>query len=370
MKSKVYFFDMRAGKASESISKKVASLFDKAQFKDIITENKLTAIKIHFGEKGNNAFIHPIYVRQIVDRIKLHGGKPFLTDSNTLYKGSRSNGVDHVITAIENGFAYAVVNAPVIISDGIYSKDSIDVPIDKKHFKDVKISSGIFYSDSMIVMSHFKGHDSAGFGGAIKNLAMGCASAAGKQKQHSDLKPVVGKNCRVCQVCLRHCPADAITMADGSAYIDPDKCIGCNECVTMCTFNVIRPQWGTATIDFMERMTEYAYGAWKSKQGKVAFINFVMNVTPICDCVPWSDAPIVPDVGILASLDPIAIDQASFDLVNMQEGIAYSKIGDSKKGLKKGEDKFKAIHPETKGEIQLSYGEKLGMGSRDYELIY
>lgn len=369
MKSKVYFYNMRAGKAAESISKKVSMLFNKAKFKDIITEDKLTAIKIHFGEKGNNAFINPIYVRQIVDMIKKHGGKPFLTDSNTLYKGSRSNGVDHMVTAIENGFAYAVVNAPIIISDGIYSKDSVDVSINKKHFDTVKISSNIYRADSMVVMSHFKGHETAGFGGAIKNLAMGCAPAAGKQQQHSTSKPVVGKDCKACQMCLKNCPTDAITMVDGTAYINAEKCIGCGECVSMCTYNVIRPKWGTEMDAFIERMTEYAYGAWKTKEGKIGFINFVMNVTPLCDCVPWSDAPIVPDIGILASCDPVAIDQASYDLVNQQEGNPHSKIGDCERGLKSGEDKFKAMHPKTKGELQLIYGEELGLGSRDYELI-
>ncbi len=370
MKSKVYFLNIRAGKASESLSKKVSRLFVKAGFSDIITPDKLTAIKIHFGEKGNNAFINPIYVRQIVDKIKEVGGKPFLTDSNTLYKGSRSNGVDHLITAVENGFAYSVVNAPIIISDGIYSKDSIDVPIDKKHFDKVKISSNIYRADSMVVLSHFKGHETAGFGGAIKNLAMGCAPAAGKQQQHSTSKPVVGEDCRACQMCLKNCPTDAITMVDGSAYIDSEKCIGCGECVSMCVYNVIRPNWGTEMDAFIERMAEYAYGAWKMKEDRIGFINFVINVTPLCDCAPWSDAPIVPDIGILASYDPVAIDRASYDLVNQQAGNPFSKIGDCARGLKSGEDKFKAMYPKTKGELQLSYGAQLGMGSEDYELIY
>jgi len=361
---------MRAGKTSESLSRKIVKLFDKANFKDIIEKDKLTAIKIHFGEKGNNAFINPIYVRQIVDKIKDLGGKPFLTDSNTLYKGSRSNAVDHLTTAIENGFAYSVVNAPIIISDGIYSKDSIDVNINKKHFKTVKISSNIYHADSILVLSHFKGHETAGFGGAIKNLAMGCAPSAGKQQQHSTSKPVVGKNCKGCEICIKSCPTDAITMIDGSAYINPEKCIGCGECVSMCTFNVIRPQWGTAMDAFVERMTEYAYGAWKIKEKKIAFINFVMNVTPLCDCVPWSDVPIVPDIGILASLDPVAIDKASYDLVNKQIANPFSIMGDCKHGLESGVDKFKAMHPDTKGELQLSYGEELGMGTEDYELIY
>ena len=368
-KSKVYFYNMRAGRASESTSKKVANLFDRAGFGDVIVKDKLTAIKIHFGEKGNNAFINPIYVRQIVNKIKEKGGKPFLTDSNTLYKGSRSNAVDHLITATENGFAYSVVNAPIIISDGLYSKDSVDVKINKKHFKDVKISSGIYHADSMIVLSHFKGHDTAGFGGAIKNLAMGCAPAAGKQKQHSTSKPKVGKGCKLCKMCIKSCPVDAISIINGSAYINPEKCIGCGECVSMCTYNVIRPQWGTPMDAFVERMAEYAYGAWVDKKDKIAFINFVINVTPSCDCVPWSDVPIVPDIGILASFDPVAIDQASYDLVNGQAGNPTSAIGSEGYGLKAGENKFKAIHPDTKGELQLSYGEELGLGSREYELI-
>lgn len=369
MKSKVFFYNMRATKPSRSNPAKVARLFEAAGFKGIIKENDLVAVKLHFGEKGNTAFINPVYVRQLVDKVKNYGGKPFLTDSNTLYKGSRSNGVDHLITAIENGFAYSVVNAPIVISDGIYSKDSTEVSINKKHFDSVKISSNISRADSMIVMSHFKGHEIAGFGGAIKNLAMGCAPAAGKQQQHSTVQPKVEAKCRACQACIKNCPEEAITMVDGSAYINPEKCIGCGECVSMCTFDVINPQWGTDMDAFIERMTEYAYGAFEPKKNKIAFINFVINVTPLCDCVPWSDAPIVPDIGILASFDPIAIDKASFDLVNSQIGHSSSALGDCGCGLHAGEDKFKALHPETRGDLQLKYGEELGMGSTDYELI-
>lgn len=370
MKSKVYFYNMRAKRRSENIINKVGRLFDAAGFKNAISKDDLVAVKIHFGEKGNNAYINPIYVRQVVDKIKSCGGKPFLTDSNTLYKGARSNAVDHLVTAIENGFAYAVVNAPLVIADGIVSKDSMEVEIRKKHFESVKISSNIYYADAMIVMSHFKAHEVAGFGGAIKNLAMGCAPAAGKQQQHSTLKPVVGENCRACQSCLRNCPEQAISMVDGVAYIDPEKCIGCGECISMCYYRVIKPQWETDMDAFTERMTEYAYGAYKTKkENKIAFINFVMNITPLCDCTPWSDAPLVPDVGILASFDPVAIDKASFDLVNSQAGLAASALGDANSGLAPGEDKFKAVHPKTNGLIQLEYGEKLDMGSGDYELV-
>lgn len=369
VKSKVYYYNMRSSKPSGSISSKVARLFDVAGFKNIFKKDDLVAIKLHFGEKGNNAYINPIFVRQVVDKVKANGGKPFLTDSNTLYKGSRSNGVDHLITAIENGFAYAVVNAPLVIADGIFSKDSEEVEINKKHFKTVKISSNINNANSMIVLSHFKAHEIAGFGGAIKNLAMGCAPRAGKQQQHSTVSPKVGKNCTACQTCIKNCPEDAITLVDGKAYIDPDKCIGCGECITMCQYDAIKPQWGTDMDEFVERMTEYAYGAYINKKGRIAFMNFVMNVTPLCDCTPWSDAPIVQDVGILASFDPVAIDKASFDLVNRQPGNLHSALGDVGRGLKEGDDKFVSVHPETRGDIQFKYGEELGMGTTDYELV-
>ncbi|MCG0276359.1 MAG: DUF362 domain-containing protein [Thermosediminibacteraceae bacterium] len=369
LKAKVYFYNMRAKRRSQNLPSKVAKLFDAAGFEKIIAQNDLVAIKIHFGEKGNTGYINPVFVRQVVEKVKNKGGKPFLTDTNTLYKGSRSNGVDHVVNAIENGFAYAVAGAPVIIADGIVSKDSVEVKIAKKHFDTVKIASGIFYANSMIVMSHFKGHETAGFGGAIKNLAMGCAPAAGKQQQHSTLKPVVGEKCRRCLSCINNCPENAISLVDGSAYIDPEKCIGCGECISMCYFGVIKPQWKSDNREFIERMTEYAYGAFITKKGKIAFMNFVINVTPLCDCAPWSDAPLVPDVGILASLDPVAIDQASYDLVIRQCGHRNSALGDVNKGLEPGEDKFSAVHPETNGLLQLEYAEELGMGTREYELV-
>jgi uncharacterized Fe-S center protein len=367
--SKVFFYNLRARKRSESVSEKVRKLFDAAGFRNAFSEKDLVAIKIHFGEKGNDAYINPIYVRQVVDKVKERGGKPFLVDSNTLYKGRRSNSVDHIITAIENGFAYAVVNAPIIIADGLLSKDSVEVEVNKKHFAQVKISSNIYYSDSMIVLSHFKGHGLTGFGGAIKNLAMGCAPAAGKQLQHSTIKPEVGEGCRGCESCVRNCPEDAISIVDGIAFIDKDKCIGCGECISMCYFRVIKPQWKTDLKAFTERLTEYAYGAYITKRHKTVFMNFVMNVTPLCDCVSWSDTAIVPDIGILASYDPVAIDQASCDLVNKQHGLLNTALSEKETGLLPNEDKFKAVHPKTRGDIQLEYGETIGLGTRDYELV-
>ena len=367
MASKVYFINLRARSKKDNIPNKIQRLFNKAGIKDVLSEDDLTAIKLHFGEKGSSAFIHPIFVRQIVDKAKECGVKPFLTDTNTLYTGSRTNSVVHIQTAIENGFAYAVVNAPIIIADGIYSKNSVEVKIDKNHFETVKIAGDIYYSNSMIVLSHVKGHGMAGFGGAIKNLAMGCATAAGKQIQHSDAKPkVIRKKCVGCKLCVKHCPVEAIEMTDDKAVIDKDKCIGCGECITICPKRAIQIQWETDSDVFLEKMAEYAYGAVKNKEGKVAYFNFVMNVTPMCDCVPWSDVPIVNDVGILASFDPVAIDKASIDLINEQIGI---KNSDLKEGHEPGKDKFHCLYPQVDANRILEYGEAIGLGSTNYELI-
>lgn len=365
MKSKVYFAGVHSNAGQESLLVKLRKLFDRAGFGEMISQNDIVAVKIHFGEKGNTAYIRPTYARQIVDKIKEKGGKPFLTDSNTLYNGSRANGVDHYETAIYNGFAYAVVNAPIIIADGILSKNSVDVEINKKHFDRVKISKEIASASKMIVMSHYKGHENAGFGGAIKNLAMGCAPAAGKQQQHSVVRPKVSRRCVGCENCLKYCPAGVITKEGGHALIG-ETCIGCGECISICPIRAINPQWDIEIPVFIERMTEYAYGAVKNKNGNAGFINVLMNITPLCDCYGFSGAYIVPDIGILASKDPVAIDAASYDLVNEQTGNINSSL---KCNHGKGEDKFRGLYGNIDGTRQLSYGEEIGLGSREYELI-
>ncbi|GAA0737584.1 DUF362 domain-containing protein [Clostridium oceanicum] len=372
MKSKVYFVNLRARNQKQNKVTKIRNLFDKAGFKKVLSKGDLTAIKLHFGELGSDGYINPVFVRQIVDKIKEVQANPFLTDTNTLYSGSRSNAVDHFNTATLHGFSDAVVNAPVLIADGLKGENVKNVEINKKHFKNTRIAGAITEADSMVVLSHFKGHEMAGFGGAIKNLAMGCANPAGKRDQHSPRPAVNLDKCVGCGGCKKVCPRQAITMKDNKSFINKDKCIGCGECMTVCPVKAIQLDWVSELNEFTERLTEYAYGAVKGKEGKVGYMNFVINVTPDCDCVPWSDAPIVPDIGILASTDPVSLDQASLDLVNKAVALNNTLLKNNeceKHDKHCSHDKFKAMRENTYGEVQLSYGEKIGLGTREYELV-
>jgi uncharacterized protein len=366
MKSAVYFACLRAHSDQESTTVKVQRLFDRAGFFDVVAQNDRTAIKLHFGERGNDGYISPVYVRQIVDKVKACGGLPFLTDTNTLYLGSRSNAVDHITTAILHGFDFAVTGAPVIIADGLFGKNVAQVKIEKKHFTTVTIAGDIAVADSMIVMSHFKGHIVLGFGGAIKNLAMGCAPPEGKRAQHNARPFTITDRCSGCGTCAEVCPKTAITIEKKRSLIDRDLCIGCFECMHICPEHAIDIDWETEIPVFMERMVEYAYGAVKAKQGKVGYMNFLIRITPDCDCFPFSDTPIVPDIGILASKDPVAIDAASYDLVNQQTGFTDSLLTAHHH---KGGDKFRGVHAQTDGYRQLKYAEEIGMGYSSYDLI-
>jgi uncharacterized Fe-S center protein len=364
--SKVYFSDLRTT-FKENIFLKLNRLLDAAEMDDTVTERGLVAIKLHFGEKGNSAFIRPTFLRTIVDRIEKLGANPFLTDANTLYAGTRGNSVSHLHTAVSNGFAYSVVKAPVIIADGIRGASYKTVEIDQEFIQTAYIARDIAEADGLISVAHFKGHELTGFGGTLKNLGMGCASRKGKMAQHSDVSPKVKKKkCVGCGECARHCANNAISLKEKKAAIDAEKCVGCGECILICPNGAIDVSWNADIPLMQKKMTEYTQAVLKGKEEHSFFINFLTDITPACDCYGHSDAPIVHDVGIVASKDPIAIDQASVDLVNQQTGTTASCL---KEGLKAGEDKFRAVYPKVDWTIQLDHGEHIGLGSRQYELI-
>jgi uncharacterized protein len=366
MKSHVYFAGVRAYSENESTAKKIERLFDCAGFSGLIEPRDTTAIKLHFGEKGNDGFISPVYVREVVEKVRACGGLPFLTDTNTLYLGSRSNAVDHITTAVLHGFDFAVTGAPVIIADGLTGKNIRKVAIHKKHFSEVSIAGDIASADTLIVLSHFKGHIVSGFGGALKNLAMGCSPPEGKRAQHNARPFTIPEKCTGCASCMKVCPAHAIGVKKKKSVIDRERCIGCFECMHACPEHAIDIDWETEIPLFMERMVEHAYGAVQAKEKKVGFMNFLIRITPDCDCFPFSDAPIVPDIGILASKDPVAIDAASFDIVNQQQGFTDSLLTSHHD---KGADKFRGVHLQTDGYRQVQYAEEIGMGSSSYDII-
>jgi len=356
------FFSNLSGKHKSWLDR-TGRLFDKANFASLIEPGDIVAIKVHFGEPGNTAFLSPIFVRRVVDKVKAAGGKPFITDANTLYVGARSNAVDHLVAAIENGFSYATVGAPLIIADGVNGKDYVVVNIDGKHIKEAKIGSAVYHADAMIALSHFKGHELTGFGGALKNVGMGLGSRSAKQVMHSDVLPYVNEEkCTACGKCIKWCPAEAIIVSS-AAMIDPSKCIGCGECTVTCSFEAIAVNWKTDPEIIQEKIVEYAWAVVKDKPGKVGYFNFIMNVSPDCDCWGWNDAPIVPDIGIVASIDPIAIDQACVDLVNKTRGLPGDRLPAADET-----DKFKAITG-IDWRPQLIYGEKIGLGKRNYTLV-
>ncbi len=367
MKSKVYFIDFRAT-LRENLIDKLGRLLETAGVSGIIGKKDLTAVKIHFGELGNTAYINPVMIARVVSAVREAGGVPFLTDANTLYAGSRSDSPTHISTAVKNGFAYSVVeNTPIIIADGLRGKSEEAIPVSGKHFSEVYIGTEIVQADSLISVAHFKGHELSGFGGAIKNLGMGCASRRGKLAQHSSVGPKVkGKRCVSCAICLEHCAHGAIAIEEGKkARIDQDRCVGCGECIIICPSNAVQIQWNRAIPTFLESMVEYTAGVLKGKEEKSLYINFITNVSPACDCLSYNDAPIVRDIGIVASKDPIAIDQACVDLVNNEHALPGTCL---KCNTEPGEDKFKGLYPKVDWELQLEYGEEMGLGTRAYEL--
>jgi uncharacterized Fe-S center protein len=372
MASKVYFTDMRC-KVGESLLEKLDRLIFKAGIDQIDFKQKYVAIKIHFGEPGNLAFLRPNFSKVVAGRIKALGGMPFLTDSNTLYVGRRNNGLVHLDAANENGYYPGSTGVQNVIADGIRGTDDVDVPVNGGVYcKTAHIGRAIMDADIVVSLNHFKGHEITGFGGALKNLGMGSGSRAGKMAMHNDGKPEVDQNiCIGCKICARFCNQAAISFgANKKASIDHGKCVGCGRCIGACSKNAIENPNSSSSEALNCKIVEYAKAV---VDGRPNFhINVVNQVSPYCDCHGESDAAVVPDIGIFASFDPVALDKACIEAVNAAPGITASVWGEREhthKYEKGGEDHFTDIHPTTDWRSQISHAEKIGLGSGTYELI-
>ena len=362
--SKVYFTNLRVVEG-RSLLEKMRRLVKKAGIEDIDFKKKFTAIKLHFGEPGNLSFVRPNYAKVLVDLIRKNGGMPFLTDCNTLYVGRRKNALDHLEAAYENGFSPFSTGCHVIIGDGLKGTDEALVKVPGEYVKEAKIGRAVMDADVFISLTHFKGHEGTGFGGAIKNIGMGCGSRAGKMEMHVSGKPVVDEDlCVGCGKCRKECAHDAITFSHKKAHINWDTCVGCGRCIGACPEDAISPTGDQHNDILNKKIAEYTLAVLKDRPH--FHVSLVMDISPVCDCHDYNDAPILPDIGIFASFDPVALDQACVDACLKQQPLPGSKLSEVPRV---SDDHFLNNHPDTNWITQLTHSEKLGIGTRAYTLI-
>lgn len=365
--SKVYYSDLRV-KNGDNLLTKLQRLIKTAGIGEIDFEDKYAAIKMHFGEPGNLAFLRPNYAKAVVDVVKELGGKPFLTDCNTLYVGGRKNALDHLDSANLNGFNPISTGCQVLIADGLKGTDESLVPVEGgQYVKEAKIGRAVMDADVFISLTHFKGHEATGFGGTLKNIGMGCGSRAGKMEMHSAGKPHVDQDfCIGCKQCAKVCAHDAPQFENKKAYIDHNKCVGCGRCIGVCPKDAVQPASDESNDILNCKIAEYTKAV---VDGRPSFhISLVIDISPYCDCHAENDAAIVPNIGMFASFDPVALDLACADAVNAQPEIKNSVLGElSEEGHH--HDHFHTIFPETNWESSIEHAVKIGLGQKEYELI-
>ncbi|MBN2159845.1 MAG: DUF362 domain-containing protein [Spirochaetes bacterium] len=352
MKEKVYFLPV-----SDPVDDRVAC----AQLRDLILtrdligfvgEKDMVAVKTHFGEGKKTGHVRAAYLNMIGGLIREKKGQPFLTETQTLYKGNRTNAVLHLNHAVAQGYGYSETGMPIIMADGLFGDEETEVAVPGKIYDSVKLASGIVKANGIVVVSHFTGHLATGFGCALKNMGMGCSSRRGKMIQHSTAKPKIkAKACTRCGACVEWCPQSAIIMQEKSALIDSSKCIGCGQCLAVCRFDAVAYNWGATYEDLQKKVVEHAWGVALGKKERMICINFLTRISKDCDCMT-SFETIAPDIGILVSRDPVAVDAASLDLVEERAGAKLSSLAHN-----------------IPYRFQIDYAREVGFGSGVYELI-
>jgi len=351
MKSDVYLIRVPDGNAQER-RPVLLKLLEKLGPFSAYKKDEFIPVKLTIGDSQCTYHIAPELVKLVISEIKKKKAKPFLFDTNVIYKGLRLNAIDHMTLAQNKGFAHSRVGAPFIIADGVFGQDGKEYEVDSGYIKKIKVPSFIGMLDNLVVLSHVTCHILAGYAGSLKNVSMGMASKATKQVQHSSLKPhVTQERCTSCGCCIDICPVKAISIANrGKALIDQSKCIGCGECLCACKFDAIFINWGEDAHIFSKRIVDVAQFILSKFKNKF-FINFAFDITRECDCISTKNEKLVcKDIGILASKDIVSLDKATLDLINKDEDIILKE---------KSQDAHKAI---------LKYAHEKGLGNLDYAL--
>lgn len=354
MKSKVYFIKVDDGENVSSIAKKTKQLFNFAGLSHVIHKNDMVAVKTSFGERGNIGHLKPPIIKAVVDKVKACHGKPFLIETNTLYVGRRTNAVDHISHAHEHGFSYENIGAPIIIGDGLFGEHDVQVEINQNLCKYAHVAGVAQAANVIVSIAHVTGHLATGMGATLKNIGMGLSSRGGKLAQHSGVIPQIQtKRCNTCGACGKWCPVGAIQMDEQYAIIDPKLCIGCGECLAVCQFGAVKIAWDENTVNLQKKVAEYCLAILKGKTGKAVFFNFLTHITRHCDCMDKPFKPDIADIGIVASMDPVAIEKATADIIRDRARTDF----------------FKDAWPQIDYTIQIAYAQEIGLGSMDYELI-
>jgi uncharacterized Fe-S center protein len=353
MGSKVYFASVQDADDPSRTANRLKKLYDVSGAGEWIKKDEFIAVKTHFGEHNNKTFLNPIFAKAVCDKVKQKGAFPFLVETSTLYRGERSNAIDHLMLANEHGFGFERMHAPIIMADGLFGDAEITVGIEGKHFKEVKIAREIVKAQGLLALSHFTGHMAGGFGAAIKNVGMGLASRRGKLKQHSVMSPEVNRgSCTACGECIKWCPEDTISLVDGKAYIDKKGCIGCGECLAVCRFGAVMFDWKRESRVLQEMMAEYVAGILTILKNKAFYLNFLVNITKDCDCAS-SGRKVSEDIGIVAGSDVVAVEKASYDIFHKSCGKYIQML----------------TYPRINPLFQVEHAEKMGLGTTDYEII-